>query len=250
MRNRAHLQKSTDKIFPREGPPQGIRPPQTCADRRTPARGHQEPPALAQLRHQLLPAACSQGLEQVSRSAELLIRLRPRRRKAASPPKWSVGSLCSSLPHSARQLPEQSRKYQQPPPYKDDCSAAVSDSPPFSADQAKAQSLRQRPGRLSADLAGQRRCQQEFAKHPRKKGANYRKKLLRPQHRTTTHLTSPTAASAKAYFWRCGLTRGRRRGVPQAAGANRNAQRPATHRALQKVVSVYTRPHPKDNMQC
>ena len=143
-RNRAHLQKPADKIFPRRGQPQGIRPPQTCADRRTLARGRQESPAVAQLR----------------------------------------------------------------------------------------------------------RYQQGFAKYARKKEADYRKKLLRPQHRTTERLTSPTAASAKAYFWRCGLTRDRWRGVPQATGANRRAQRPAAYRALQKVMSVYRRRHPKDNMQC
>lgn len=91
VHNRAHLQKSADKIFPREGQPQGIHPPQTCADRRTPARGHRESPAVAQLRHQLLPAACSQELERVSRSAELLIGLQPRRRdEAMTPPKWST----------------------------------------------------------------------------------------------------------------------------------------------------------------
>lgn len=36
-----------------------------------------------------------------------------------------------------------------------------------------------------------------------------------------SHLTSPTVASAKAYFWRCGLIGGRRWGHPQAAGTIR-----------------------------
>lgn len=61
------------------------------------------------------------------------------------------------------------------------------------------------------------------------------KRLLRPQHRATPRITSPTAAVAKAYFWRCGLTRSRRRGHPQTAGAYRSAQRPVSaYRALQK----------------
>lgn len=134
------------------------------------------------------------------------------------------------------------------PPLPDGYAAAVSGNLPFSVAQAKAQPLRQRLRRLSADAAGQRRYQQGFAKYSRRKGVNYRKKLLRPQHRTTERLTSPTAAIAKAYFWRCGLTRERH---PQAAGATKSAQRPVSaYRALQKVMSVYRRRHPKDNMQC
>jgi len=111
-RNRAHLQKPADKIFPRKGQPQGIRPPQICADRRTPARGHQEPPEVAQLRHQKLPAACSQGLEQVSRSTELLIRLWPRTRdEVATPPKWFsreplliLAAQCETAPGAVSQI--------------------------------------------------------------------------------------------------------------------------------------------------
>ena len=149
-------QKPAVKVLPREGLLQGIKSPQTSADCRTSCHGQQRPPTAPQLRHQRLPVDNNQGLEQASHSAELLIRTRPRTRDGtAAPPKWPVGSLCSSFPHSAGQLPEQSFKYIEPLPCTDGCSVAVSYSLPFSAGQAKVQCLLPRPGHLSTDPEGQ-----------------------------------------------------------------------------------------------
>ena len=243
-------QKPAVKVLPREGLLQGINSPQTSADCRTSCHGQQRPPTAPQLRHQRLPVDNNQGLEQASHSAELLIRTRFRTHDGtATPPKRPVGSLSSSSPHSPGQLPEQSFKYKQPPPCTYGCSVAVSDSLPFFAGQAKVQRVCHRSRHLAADVKGQRRYQQGFMKDSRQERANCRKRLPRPQHRAAKRISSPTAVSARTYFWYCGATRGRKRGHPQAVGAYRTLQRPeSAHRALQKVMSVTSRRHPKDNM--
>ena len=134
-------------------------------------------------------------------------------------------------------------------PLPDGCAAAVSDSLAFSFAQAKAQRALHRPSHLSADPEGQGRYQHGFMKDSRQERANCRKRLPRPENTAAKRISSPTAASARTYFWHCGVTRGRKRGHPQAVGAYRTPQRPAcTHRALQKVMSVETRRHRKDNM--
>ena len=259
------LSRPVVKVLPREGQLQGINSPQTSADCRTSCHGQQRPPTAPQLRHQRLPVDNNQRLEQASHSAELLIRTRPRTRDGtATPPKWPVGSLCSSFPHSAGPLPEQSFKYKQPPPCADSCAVAVSDSLPFSAGQAKVQRVLPRPRHLSADPAGQGCYQHGFVKHWKKSGqiagkdvsdrSTGRQSALhqrqRPQRGHIAGRVRSQRRAAKKYSASCrGITRGSQRGPPQAVGAYRKAQRPeSAHRALQKVMSVETRRHRKDNM--
>ena len=154
--------------------------------------------------------------------------------------------FCS--PHLAEFL-LQCLKGKQPPPALDGCAAAVSDNLPFSVAQAKAQRALHRPRRLSADPAGQGCFQHGFMKDSRQERANCRKRLPRPENTAAKRISSPTATSARTYFWHCGVTRGRKRGHPRAVGAYRTLQRSVSaHRALQKVMSVDSRRHRKDNM--
>lgn len=71
--------------------------------------------------------------------------------------------------------------------------------------------------------------------------------IYSPQNTAANRISSPTAASARKYFWQCGTTRGKKRGHQQAVEVYRTLQRPeSTHRALQKVMSVTPRRHWKD----
>ena len=113
------LKRATKAILP-AGQLHGIRCPQNSTDRRTTYYGQKRPPAVPGLRHQRIRVEYSEGLVRVSYSAELVIRTRTRTRNGtAAPPELQIGSLCSSSPHSAGQLPEQSFKCKQPPPRTD-----------------------------------------------------------------------------------------------------------------------------------
>ena len=211
-------QKPVVKVLPREGQLQGINSPQTSADCRTSCHGQQRPPTAPQLRHQRLPVDNNQRLEQASHSAELLIRTRPRTRDGtATPPKWPVGSLCSSFPHSAGPLPEQSFKYKQPPPCADSCAVAVSDSLPFSAGQAKVQRVLPRPRHLSADPAGQGCYQHGFVKHWTKAGKLRVKTSQTAAQGVKAHYISDSGLSEGILLAVCDLNGGPPKNIRQVA---------------------------------